>query len=208
MKRRPWTEADDAQLAELRQRMSGSQIARVIGRSRAAVLQRAYKLGLQTPPHIAESTRRKPGQEPWNKGRRYQPGGRCAETQFQPGHTRSTQRPIGSVYQSDGYLMVKVSDDRDLPLQAFSKPARWRALHYLVWEAERGPVPEGMHIRFINGVRTDCRIENLELTTAAEKMVRNSYHGVDDPEYRSITMLRASLTRKVKALIKQIEDKK
>jgi hypothetical protein len=43
--------------------------------------------------------------------------------------------------------------------------------HKLVWEAFRGPVPEGMHINHINGVKDDNRLENLELATPSENMV-------------------------------------
>lgn len=40
--------------------------------------------------------------------------------------------------------------------------------HRIVWEMFNGPIPEGLVINHINGVRGDDRIENLELTTSWE----------------------------------------
>lgn len=44
--------------------------------------------------------------------------------------------------------------------------------HRLIWEAVHGPIPDGMQINHINGVKTDNRIDNLELVTPSE----NSMH--------------------------------
>lgn len=40
---------------------------------------------------------------------------------------------------------------------------RW---HRLVWEHFNGPIPKGLEIDHINNDRSDCRLENLRLTTA------------------------------------------
>lgn len=40
--------------------------------------------------------------------------------------------------------------------------------HRVVWEAVHGPIPDGLFINHINGVKHDNRIENLELVTASE----------------------------------------
>lgn len=39
--------------------------------------------------------------------------------------------------------------------------------HRVVWEMFNGPIPEGLVINHINGIRGDDRIENLELVTPA-----------------------------------------
>jgi hypothetical protein len=40
--------------------------------------------------------------------------------------------------------------------------------HRLIWEKVNGPVPRGLDIDHINGVRTDNRIENLRLVTRSQ----------------------------------------
>ena len=43
-----------------------------------------------------------------------------------------------------------------------------KAEHLLVWEAFNGPVPEGMQVNHINEIKTDNRLENLNLMTPKE----------------------------------------
>lgn len=40
--------------------------------------------------------------------------------------------------------------------------------HRMIWESVNGPIPEGLQINHINGIKTDNRIENLELVTPSQ----------------------------------------
>ena len=56
-------------------------------------------------------------------------------------------------------------------------------VHRLVWEMHYGPIPEGMEIDHINGVRDDNAVENLRMATRAEngwnhKMHRQNTQGI------------------------------
>lgn len=42
--------------------------------------------------------------------------------------------------------------------------------HRVIWEYVHGPIPEGLQINHINGVKNDNRIENIELATSAENI--------------------------------------
>lgn len=41
-------------------------------------------------------------------------------------------------------------------------------VHRIIWESVHGPIPEGLYINHINGIKTDNRIANLELVTTSE----------------------------------------
>lgn len=48
-----------------------------------------------------------------------------------------------------------------------------RAAHRLIWTYVNGPIPDGLQVDHINGVRSDNRIDNLRLVTNTEN-ARNS----------------------------------
>lgn len=60
---------------------------------------------------------------------------------------------------SYGYVVLAVAPDRK---------RRHLSAHRLVWEAVHGPIPDGMEINHINGVKDDNRIANLEMVTPGE----------------------------------------
>lgn len=45
-----------------------------------------------------------------------------------------------------------------------------RAAHRVVWEAVHGPIPDGLTINHINGIKHDNRPPNLELATQSEQV--------------------------------------
>lgn len=47
--------------------------------------------------------------------------------------------------------------------------------HRVIWQSVHGPVPDGLEVNHINGVKHDNRIANLELVTPSE----NVQHAVD-----------------------------
>lgn len=70
-----------------------------------------------------------------------------------------------------GYLMVRLCLDARVFLVA---------AHRLVWTALRGPIPEGLDINHLNGVRHDNRPENLEPATRSENH-RHAYRVLGRP---------------------------
>lgn len=86
---------------------------------------------------------------------------KCAESWFKKGRRPPNELPIGSrVFSKEGYLMEKVRDD--LGIRACD---RWRPVHQLLWEKERGPIPEGYVVTFLDGDITNITIENLALVS-------------------------------------------
>ncbi len=72
-------------------------------------------------------------------------------------------RPIGSYLPTVRYIVIRRVDN--------GKP---RLAHRMIWESVHGPIPAGLEINHINGIRTDNRIANLELVTRSEN-IRHSH---------------------------------
>jgi hypothetical protein len=55
------------------------------------------------------------------------------------------------------------------------------SVHRVVWEAVNGPIPDGMVINHLNGVKTDNRIGNLEMVTPSENTIHAFRTGLRVP---------------------------
>lgn len=62
------------------------------------------------------------------------------------------------VKRSDGYLLIKVSNDKNIP-----KYKRWVLLHRFVWEENFGNIPDGKVVIFKDSDKGNCDISNLAL---------------------------------------------
>lgn len=62
---------------------------------------------------------------------------------------------------NSGYLFIMLHKDGN---------NRNVSVHRLVFEHFKGPIPDGYQINHINGVKTDNRIENLEMVTGKQNM--------------------------------------
>jgi len=214
--RRRWTDAE-VELMRLHYPDTPSPIlAEALGRPVHQVHSKAYDMqlkkrpGLQSemqranianPTHGGRRTAFAKGHAPFNKGIKRPPGwapGRMAEGQFKPGHKPHTELPVGSYrVNADGVFERKVSD--------VSGPAhlRWKPVARLVWEAQVGPVPDGMLVTFKEGRRpkdvadlTAYTPDRLEVIDRAESMRRNSFRRYG-PEIAKLVQLRGVLTRTI-----------
>jgi hypothetical protein len=67
-----------------------------------------------------------------------------------------------------GYAYAKLGDGKE------------QTVHKIIWEFVNGPIPKGMQINHKNGIKTDNRIENLELVTPKQNHDHATYVlGVD-----------------------------
>lgn len=220
--RKYWTEVECELLRRHYADTPTADLAKVLGRRESRILAKANAMGLfKTPEYLANTARErmarlthggratqiKPGQEPWNKGKKgatgTQPG--CRATQFKPGSRPATWVPIGShTINTDGYLDRKVSDEPKAP-----RNVRWHPVHRLVWEAANGPVPAGHLVVFKQGMFSnlleEITLDRLELVTRAENMRRNSVHRYGS-EIASVYQLRGAINRQIRQKTQEQQD--
>lgn len=212
MNGRPWT---TAQLAELRRRYPNEKtapLARALGHSLSSTYARARSLGLRKTHEFltrVESgrlasgrwapgstpgfkTRFQPGHVSWNKGKRYNPGGRSVETRFQPGQASRRWDPavycVGALrITTDGCLLIRVGPGA----------REWMMLSRYAWWSATGHLPRrGQVVRAKNGDPHDTRFENIELVSLREHMSRNSVHRLPKP-LAQLVQLRGALVRQI-----------
>jgi hypothetical protein len=208
MNGRPWKKRELAKVLRLYPDMDTRQLAAVMNRSVISIYQRAQIAGVtksaayDARKKAAERERLKvsgiafrfkKGTEPANKGMRrpgYAPG-RMSETQFKKGARPHTWKPIGSHRLSkEGYLCRKMTDTG-------YPPRDWVAVHILIWVEANGPVPAGHALCFKDKDRTHIALDNLELVSRAELMLRNSFRTNYPKDIQQVIQLRGTLQRQI-----------
>ena len=129
---------------------------------------------------------------PWNKGMKgwHAPG--SEKTWFQKGQASSNERPVGSEYDSAGYLLVKVKNEG-------SRNDKWRPKHILVWEKANGPVPEGHIIIFLDGNHKNFNLDNLAcIPRGINAILNRSRLRSDNADITKVRITQAELKRAIK----------
>lgn len=215
-------------MREFYPQLTGADMAEVLKRTTSSVFQRAKKLGLEKSPEFLASDRSgrvqrgkqnprmvatqfKKGQQSWNKGLKGVVGVQeaCRATQFKkgrPAHEARNYVPLGSLrICADGYLERKVTDD-----PAIVPARRWVAVHRLVWEAERGPIPAGHIVCFLPGKKTtvleEVTVDRLECITRAENARRNHPRS-RSPELAKLVQLKGAITRQVNRIAREAQER-
>lgn len=127
-------------------------------------------------------TKFKKGQVAWNKGLKGVNG--TSESRWKKGNIPPTARPIGyERINRDGHIEIKVEGQRQMVYK-----------HRWTWEQHHGEIPKSMVVSFRNGIRTDCRIENLILLTRSElARLNQSYIKYSTPETHESCVLLAKI---------------
>lgn len=103
----------------------------------------------------------KPGDVPFNKGKKGISYEGCKNTQFKKGNKPHNWVPIGSErITKDGYIQVKIQEGK------FQK--NWRGKHILVWEEANEPVPKGHAVIFGDGNKRNFDLNNLILVSRVQ----------------------------------------
>jgi hypothetical protein len=128
----------------------------------------------------------KKGNIPQNKGKKMPENmyEKCKATMFKKGNRPSNWKPDGTINERDGYLYYKLSD------------SNWILYHHKIWKDANGPVPKGSVIRFKDGNRMNCILDNLELVSMVDNMKKNTIHRFPE-EIQQVIKLKSKLNRKI-----------
>ena len=132
------------------------------------------------------SSKFKKGSVPANKGTKGM--SKANSGSFGRGRGTHNKAKIGKeTITKDGYVRVKVG-----------YPNIWKPKHRIVWEKEKGEIPKGMYVLFLDRNKLNCSIENLALVTKSEMLIINKMKLTkDDAELTSIGLNVAKLIDKV-----------
>jgi hypothetical protein len=109
--------------------------------------------------------------------------------------------PLGTVRKGgrQGYLFVKVAEGRP-----YAKA--WKRLHYVVWEAANGPVPDTHVLTFKDGNVENVAPENLELVPKQDWIKRYIPEQTLPPELAKVIRLKSALTRQINKRTKKAKE--
>lgn len=155
--------------------MSLNQMADELGRSKAGVRQVMIRCNIEVPEKIKHqryiNSLIKKGDVPHNKGKKLPEHVKLKlqKTMFKKGNVPHNVVPIGTERETkDGYIEVKVKEN--------SLSKNWKLKHRLVWEQHYGPIPRGCNVRFIDGDKKNCTIENLYIISKDENLEKNFFN--------------------------------
>jgi hypothetical protein len=185
-------------------------IEKLLGRAKGTVRQRIPLLGLIIPPSIkiqfVNGSYFKKGLAPFNKGKsisEYVKADKIEKiksTQFKKGHA-----PKNTLYDN---AVVKRRDKTGITyLYIRVSLAIWVPLQRYIWEQKNGPIPEGHNIVFKDRNTFNCNLDNLELVSNADLMLRNSAHRFGTEIFK-IIQLRGALNRQINKRLKELSNEK
>lgn len=161
--------------------MPQKRIASTLGFSQTCLKIRLRQLGLAIPKDVrrkfAAESQLKPGNIPINKGRK--------QSEFMSPEaierTKATRFKKGNIPHNCYHEVGKITVRHDHHNRENSRPYKyiclevglWKPLHVHNWEHANGPVPEGHCLWFKDENTMNCEVENLELITRKENIMRN-----------------------------------
>ena len=179
-----WSETQIALLHQHYPTSRAEDLKKIIGKSIKSIYAKANVLGIKKDPQYKSDMIRwadknrgvfQKGNVPFNKGKKWSeymsPEGRkrLEATTFKKGNINHKNTFDGNVTirrDSRGYYYKQIRLSKSV----------WQKYHQYIWEQVNGKIPDGMLVVFKDKDTMNCNIENLELITRKENMVRNTIH--------------------------------
>ncbi len=167
-------------------------ISKALGRNESGARQRLKLLGYQVPKEIAEKFKLQnqfqKGQTSPTKGTKLSPEQieRMKPNMFKKGQVPHNLKPDGYERVTvDGYVEVKEN-------------GKFVQKHRKIWEEVNGPVPKGFIIIFRDNDKLNVTIDNLEMITREENIIRNNLAKGYDRDIQKAEYLRVKINQKIK----------
>jgi hypothetical protein len=124
--------------------------------------------------------RLKKGNKPWNTGLKGRGVCKSNSTSFKKGQVPANVKPLGHerICSKDGFILIKVAEENPYT----GAKTRYRLKHQFVWEQHHGDIPDGCVIRFKDGNKFNCEIDNLLCETLAVNLQMNRNRVNDLPD--------------------------
>jgi len=199
-----WTDKEIKFLVDNYSDMKTADIAQILNRPLGGVNGKAYTLGLKKSKsymvkllaiesaklkELGKTYHFKKGAIPYNYGQKmsnemYE---KCKKTMFKKGSKPiNTKKPGDERIDTEGYTYVKIAD-RD-----------WRLKQRLIWEQVHGSIPADSIVIFKDNNLTNFDINNLQVITKAENMLRNTIHQYPE-KIQEIIKLKNKLKKEINA---------
>lgn len=206
--RKPFSPMEDEYIHRHIPNRSIKKIAKELKRDQTYVSKRAHELGYsELIQEKAMKSRFQKGHETFNKGKNMKDYldpdtiEKIKKSQFQKGH-----EPHNTTY--DGHVSLRHDSKTGIPyFHIRVRKGHFEHLHRYIWEKENGPVPEGKIVVFKNGDTLDVRIDNLQVISREENMLRNSKHNIPREVIPSMAMI-SQIKNKIKQYEEQINGPK
>lgn len=111
------------------------------------------------------NTKFKKGQTAYNKGKKMsiEQYEKCKNTMFKKGNkTYNTRKLFEERIDVDGYTYIKIKE-----------PNKWVLKHRWLYEKEKGKIPKGYNLIFLDGNKQNLDLDNLMLVSDAELFIMN-----------------------------------
>jgi hypothetical protein len=199
-----WTDKEIKFITKNYSDMNTVDIATILNRPLSGVYGKAYTMGLKkSREYLVKMAEReakklsefgknyqfKKGNVPYNYGQKmstiiYE---KLQNTMFKKGQKPHNTRKEGDESKcKEGYTYVKIADND------------WRLKHRVIYENVNGPIPADHLVVFKDNNLLNFDINNLELISKSENMLRNTIHQYPEP-VQEIIKLNNKLKKKINA---------
>lgn len=209
-KRTNWTAEQVAIVIEMFADNYTADVCKMVGRCYSSVAQKAMELGLKKSDEFRSMELTKQGNrlrvagaknrfgkghEPANKGKQM-----SAEVYEKAKHTFFKKGFVPhNTAEADGAITIRneTKSNRSYKYIRLSL-GNWFPYHQYLWEKQNGKQPKGHCLWFKDGNTMNCELDNLELISREENMLRNTIQRFP-PEVKEVIRLNNKLKRIIKS---------